>query len=258
LAEPQADPAPAEGPGPGRAPGAPLLEVGDIHVFYGSIEAVKGVSLEVRAGQIVTLIGANGAGKTTTLRTISGLLRPREGTIHLEGTRIDELAPHRIVGLRVGHVPEGRRVFARLTVRDNLALGAFTRRDASGLDADLDRVYTLFPVLQQRQRQAAGTLSGGEQQMLAIGRALMSQPRLLMLDEPSMGLAPLVVERIFETIAEINRSGVTVLLVEQNAHLALALADHGYVLESGRIVLSDTGSALLGNAQVRKAYLGED
>ncbi|MGH2721700.1 MAG: ABC transporter ATP-binding protein [Actinomycetota bacterium] len=251
MAEPQADPAPAPG-------GAPLLEVGDIHVFYGSIEAVKGVSLEVRAGQIVTLIGANGAGKTTTLRTISGLLRPREGTIRFEGERIDDLAPHRIVGLRVGHVPEGRRVFARLTVRDNLALGAFTRRDVSEFGADFDRVFTLFPVLQQRERQAAGTLSGGEQQMLAIGRALMSRPRLLMLDEPSMGLAPLVVERIFETIAEINRSGVTVLLVEQNAHLALALADRGYVLESGRIVLADTGTALLGNAQVRKAYLGED
>ncbi|MGH2689284.1 MAG: ABC transporter ATP-binding protein [Actinomycetota bacterium] len=255
MAEPQADPSPGAGPASG---GAPLLEVAGIHVFYGSIEAVKGVSLEVRAGQIVTLIGANGAGKTTTLRTISGLLRPREGTIRFEGARIDELAPHRIVGLRVGHVPEGRRVFARLTVRDNLALGAFTRRDTSELDADLDRVFALFPVLQQRERQAAGTLSGGEQQMLAIGRALMSRPRLLMLDEPSMGLAPLVVERIFETIAEISRSGVTVLLVEQNAHLALALADHGYVLESGRIVLSDTGDALLGNAQVRKAYLGED
>jgi len=251
LAELQADAAPARG-------GAPLLEVGDIHVFYGSIEAVKGVSLEVRAGQIVTLIGANGAGKTTTLRTISGLLRPRAGTIRFEGARIDDLPPHRIVGLRVGHVPEGRRVFARLTVRDNLTLGAFTRHDASELGPDFDRVFRLFPVLEQRERQAAGTLSGGEQQMLAIGRALMSRPRLLMLDEPSMGLAPLVVERIFETIAEINRSGVTVLLVEQNAHLALALADHGYVLESGRIVLADTGTALLGDAQVRKAYLGED
>jgi branched-chain amino acid transport system ATP-binding protein len=239
-----------------------MLELVDVVVRYGAIEAVKGLSISVGPDEIVTLVGANGAGKTTTLRAISGLLRPASGTIEFDGQRIDGLRAHRISRLGLGHSPEGRRVFARLSVRENLEMGAYSRggrQDGDGsLAADFERVHALFPVLKERQRQPAGTLSGGEQQMLAMGRALMGRPRLLMLDEPSMGLAPIVVERIFEVIAEINRQGVAVLLVEQNAVMALNVAARGYVLESGGIVLADTGEALLANPQVRKAYLGED
>jgi branched-chain amino acid transport system ATP-binding protein len=236
----------------------PLLDVKDIHVFYGNIEAVKGLSFHVNRGEIVCLIGANGAGKTTTLRTVSGLLRPRDGAIFYEGQRIDLLPAHEIVGLGVAQSPEGRRIFPRMSVRENLDMGAFIRRDATGQREDMDRIMDLFPILKERARQAAGTLSGGEQQMLAMGRALMARPRLLLLDEPSMGLAPLVVQTIFDTIREINSQGMTVLLVEQNAAQALSLAHRGYVIETGRIVLEDEASALLENEQVRKAYLGEE
>ncbi len=236
----------------------PLLDVKDIHVFYGNIEAVKGLSFHVNRGEIVCLIGANGAGKTTTLRTISGLLRPAEGAIFYEGQRIDLLPAHEIVGLGVAQSPEGRRIFPRMSVRENLDMGAFIRRDATGQREDMDRIMDLFPILKERARQAAGTLSGGEQQMLAMGRALMARPRLLLLDEPSMGLAPLVVQTIFDTIRDINEQGMTVLLVEQNAAQALSLAHRGYVIETGRIVLEDEASALLENEQVRKAYLGEE
>ncbi|HEV3504657.1 MAG TPA: ABC transporter ATP-binding protein [Actinomycetes bacterium] len=236
----------------------PLLDVKDIHVFYGNIEAVKGLSFHVNRGEIVCLIGANGAGKTTTLRTVSGLLRPRDGAIFYEGQRIDLLPAHEIVGLGVAQSPEGRRIFPRMSVRENLDMGAFIRRDAGGQREDMDRIMDLFPILKERARQAAGTLSGGEQQMLAMGRALMARPRLLLLDEPSMGLAPLVVQTIFDTIRDINEQGMTVLLVEQNAAQALSLAHRGYVIETGKIVLEDEASALLENEQVRKAYLGEE
>jgi branched-chain amino acid transport system ATP-binding protein len=235
-----------------------MLEIDDVVVRYGAIEAVRGITATVGKGEIVTLVGANGAGKTTTLRAISGLLRPASGSIRFEGERIDGLRAHRIAQLGLGHSPEGRRIFARLTVRENLEMGAYARKDGSDLAADFDRVHALFPVLAERARQEAGTLSGGEQQMLAMGRALMGRPRLLMLDEPSMGLAPIVVERIFEVIAEVNRQGIAVLLVEQNAQMALAVASRGYVLEAGEIVLADSGEALLGNPLVRKAYLGEE
>jgi branched-chain amino acid transport system ATP-binding protein len=235
-----------------------LLDVKDIHVFYGNIEAVKGLSFHVNRGEIVSLIGANGAGKTTILRTVSGLLRPRDGAIFYEGQRIDLLPAHEIVGLGVAQSPEGRRIFPRMSVRENLDMGAFIRRDAAGQREDMDRIMDLFPILKERARQAAGTLSGGEQQMLAMGRALMARPRLLLLDEPSMGLAPLVVQTIFETIRDINEQGMTVLLVEQNAAQALSLAHRGYVIETGRIVLEDEASSLLENEQVRKAYLGEE
>ena len=235
-----------------------LLSVESVHVYYGNIQAVKGVSLDVRRGEIATLIGANGAGKTTTLRAISGLLKPREGQILFGGRRIDNQPAHAVVRAGVGHAPEGRRVFGRLTVRENLEMGAFSRNDPGGVREDFDRVYTLFPILRERTTQTAGTLSGGQQQMLAIGRALMGRPQLLMLDEPSLGLAPLVVEKIFEVLREINAQGTTVLLVEQNAQMALRLADRGYVLETGDVVLTDTGDALLANEQVRKAYLGEE
>jgi branched-chain amino acid transport system ATP-binding protein len=235
-----------------------LLDVKDIHVFYGNIEAVKGVSFHVERGEIVSLIGANGAGKTTTLRTVSGLLRPREGAIFYEGQRIDLVAAHDIVGLGVAQSPEGRRIFPRMTVRENLDMGAFIRRDPAGQREDMERIMELFPILKERARQAAGTLSGGEQQMLAMGRALMARPKLLLLDEPSMGLAPLVVQTIFDTIGDINSQGMTVLLVEQNAAQALSLAHRGYVIETGKIVLEDEASALLENEQVRKAYLGEE
>jgi branched-chain amino acid transport system ATP-binding protein len=235
-----------------------MLELEDLRVRYGAIEAVKGVTITVGDGEIVTLVGANGAGKSTTLRAISGLIRPAGGSIRFRGQRIDGLPAHRIARVGLGHAPEGRRVFARLTVRENLEMGAFARSKGADLGPDFERVHALFPILEERELQAAGTLSGGEQQMLAIARALMAQPKLLMLDEPSMGLAPIVVERIFETIAEINRQGIAVLLVEQNAQMALAVANRGYVLESGEIVLADSGEALLGNPQVRKAYLGEE
>jgi len=232
-----------------------LLEVQDLHTFYGNIEALKGVSLEVEEGEVVTLIGSNGAGKSTTLRSISGLTPPREGTIKFDGKEIGETAPQEIVRLGISQAPEGRRVFPRMSVRENLELGAFLRRDES-IRSDLDRVYELFPRLKERERQKAGTMSGGEQQMLAIGRALMSNPRLLLLDEPAMGLAPVLVERIYETVAEINRQGTTILLVEQNANFALDVAKRGYVLETGTVALSDTSDALRASPEVQRAYLG--
>lgn len=233
------------------------LEVRDLVVAYGKVRAVKGISFSVDHGEIVTLIGTNGAGKTTTLRTISGLLPVESGEIYFQGERIDGVPAHRIVERGLAHAPEGRRIFPRMTVEENLLLGAYSRRD-SGIGTDLERVYALFPVLAERRRQAAGTFSGGEQQMLAIGRALMSRPKLLMLDEPSMGLSPLMMQRIMATVRELKEQGTTILLVEQNAQAALELADRVYVLEVGRVVLSDTGRNLLGNEQVRKAYLGED
>jgi branched-chain amino acid transport system ATP-binding protein len=232
------------------------LEVHDLDTFYGNIHALQGVSLTVRDGEIVTLIGANGAGKSTTLRTISGILQPRGGQITLDGQRIDSLPPHRIVELGVCQVPEGRRIFSRMTVLENLEMGAFARKDRGQLRAELDRIFELFPRLKERIGQKGGTLSGGEQQMLAIGRALMSQPKILLLDEPSMGLAPILVETIFRTVQEINQQGVTVLLVEQNALMALQVAHRGYVLETGAIVLDDTAASLRENETVQKAYLG--
>ncbi|MGI8682928.1 MAG: ABC transporter ATP-binding protein [Mycobacteriales bacterium] len=236
-----------------------LLEVTDLRVAYGKIEAVKGISFTVEAGQVVTLIGTNGAGKTTTLRTLSGLLRPRTGEVRFEGERIDGEAAHRIVARGMAHAPEGRHIFPLMTIAENLELGAYTRSDGTaGVRADIDRVHDLFPVLAERRSQAAGTLSGGEQQMLAIGRALMSKPRLLMLDEPSMGLSPIMMEKIFTTVRELREQGTTILLVEQNASAALSLADIGYVIEIGAIVLSGTGRDLLRDDKVRKAYLGED
>jgi branched-chain amino acid transport system ATP-binding protein len=232
-----------------------LLEVQDLHTFYGNIEALKGVSLEVEEGEVVTLIGSNGAGKSTTLRSISGLTPPREGTIKFDGKEIGETAPQDIVRLGISQAPEGRRVFPRMSVRENLELGAFLRRDES-IRSDLDRVYELFPRLKERERQKAGTMSGGEQQMLAIGRALMGQPKLLLLDEPSMGIAPILVERIYQTIAEINQQGTTILLVEQNANFALDVSQRGYVLETGKVVMTDQSASLRTNPEVQKAYLG--
>jgi branched-chain amino acid transport system ATP-binding protein len=235
----------------------PILELADVHVSYGKIAAVRGISLSVDEGEIVTLIGGNGAGKTTTLKTISGVRRTHPGTIEFEGERIDRLAPHEIVARGVCQAPEGRRIFPRMTVKENLEMGAYHRRDPAAVGEDFARVFALFPVLEERLGQAGGTLSGGEQQMLAIGRALMSRPRLLMLDEPSMGLAPMLVERIFGIIREINAQGTPILLIEQNAQMALQTAARGYVIESGQIVLQDRAENLLGNDQVRKAYLGE-
>lgn len=233
-----------------------LLEVNDIHTYYGNIHALKGISLTVEEGEIVTLIGANGAGKTTTLRSISGLLKPRQGTIHLEGEDLANFKAHEVVYKRVAMVPEGRGIFSRLTVAENLDMGAFSRTDNAGISRDLERVFTLFPRLKERRTQVAGTLSGGEQQMLATGRALMADPRLLLMDEPSMGLAPVLVESIFETIQEINKEGTTILLVEQNAQMALSVAGRGYVLQTGEIVLHDTAANLQKNEMVQKAYLG--
>jgi len=235
----------------------PLLEISNLHVYYGAIHALKGISFFVEAGEIVTLIGANGAGKSTTLRTISGLLRPRQGSVMFEGQDLTRTAPDLIVKRGLCQAPEGRRVFPNLTVLENLEMGAYTRRDGE-IRKDMDRVMERFPRLRERIAQPAGTLSGGEQQMLAIGRALMGRPRVLLLDEPSLGLAPFLVKDIFRIIREINESGTTILLVEQNAHMALGAAHRGYVLETGQVVLSDTGDALLHNPQVRKAYLGED
>jgi len=235
---------------------AALLEIDDIHVFYDKIQALKGVSLEVQQGQIVTLVGGNGAGKSTTLKTVSGLLHPRQGEIRLAGERLNERPAHRIAALGVVQVPEGRRVFGRLTVRENLEMGAFARRDRAGIAEDKDRMSALFPRLKERWHQLAGTLSGGEQQMVATARALLARPTVLLMDEPSMGLAPTVVEQVFETIAAINEQGVTILLVEQNALLALSIADRGYVLESGRIIVSGRGSDLLDDERVQRAYLG--
>ena len=233
-----------------------LLELQDVHVKYGAVAALKGVTLEVNEGEIVTLLGANGAGKTTTLRTISGLLRPAAGRVVYEGRPIDTMPAHQVLGAGIGHVPEGRRVFPRMSVLENLEMGAYQRK--GGNKATMERVFELFPVLAERRTQDGGTLSGGEQQMLAIGRALMSQPRLLLLDEPSMGLAPLIVAKIFEIIAEINAAGTTVLLVEQNAAQALKLAQRGYVLETGSIVMADDAQTLLSDDRVRAAYLGEE
>jgi len=233
-----------------------MLEVSDIHTYYGNIHALTGISLTVEKGEIVTLIGANGAGKTTILRTICGLLKPRPGQIFLEGEEITKLKAHQIVYKGVAMVPEGRGIFARLTVTENLDLGAYSRKDRSTFQTDLERVFSIFPRLKERHSQIAGTLSGGEQQMLAIGRALMAHPRLLLLDEPSMGLAPILVESIFETIKTINHEGTTILLVEQNALMALSIAQRGYVLQSGQIVLSDTAENLKKNEEVQKAYLG--
>ena len=234
-----------------------LLEVKDIHTYYGAIHALRGVTLTVDEGEIVTLIGSNGAGKSTTLRTISGLLRPRQGEITLRGKRIDGMKPHEIAEAGVSQSPEGRRVFARMTVHENLEMGAFSRREKVPA-SDYEHIYELFPRLRERTAQRAGTLSGGEQQMLAIGRALMASPRLLLLDEPSMGLAPILVEQIFTIIKTINQAGTTVLLVEQNALMALGIANRGYILQSGEIVLTDTAAVLAGNEAVQRAYLGGD
>jgi branched-chain amino acid transport system ATP-binding protein len=233
-----------------------LLKIDDIHVFYDNIEALKGVSLRVEANQIVALVGANGAGKTTTLRAISGLLHPRVGEIRLDGESLGGIPPHEIASMGLLQVPEGRRVFARLTIDENLAMGAFARRDHQAVAEDRERMLTLFPRLRERLKQVAGTLSGGEQQMLATARALMGRPRILLMDEPSMGLSPALVEQVFETIRTINERGVTILLVEQNALMALDIANFAYVMESGRIVLEGSGKELLDNEKVQRAYLG--
>lgn len=234
-----------------------MLRIENLSTGYGNIRVLHQINLNVGEGEIVTLIGSNGVGKTTTLKTISGLMRPGEGSIHFSGQDISRTPPHKIVEMGISHVPEGRNVFPRLTVRENLEMGAYTRKDKAAIRKDYAQVMETFPQLSLREKQSAGTLSGGEQQMLAMGRALMSRPRLLLLDEPSMGLAPLVVLGIFEIIAEINRQGTTILLVEQNAQIALRTAHRGYVMETGRITLSDSAAALLQNDQVRKAYLGE-
>ncbi len=235
-----------------------MLELKDVHTYYGNIHALKGISLTVEQGEVVTLIGSNGAGKSTTLRTISGLLKPRKGEIWFEGQRLDGVPAHRIVLRGVLQSPEGRRIFPRLTVLENLEMGAFTRTDKPGIAEDLDRVFGLFPRLRERTKQKGGTLSGGEQQMLAIGRALMGRPRVLLLDEPSMGLAPVLVEQIFEIIKDINKQGTTILLVEQNALMALGVASRGYVLQTGEIVLANTAQALIADEMVQKAYLGHE
>jgi branched-chain amino acid transport system ATP-binding protein len=234
-----------------------ILELEDVHTYYGAIQALRGITLDVREGEIVTLLGANGAGKSTTLRSINGLNHPRRGRIVFRGDDITQVPPHDIVSRGISQSPEGRKLFPRMTVLENLEMGAFQRKDRSDLKGDMDRVFALFPRLAERKTQKAGTLSGGEQQMCAIGRALMAQPKLLMLDEPSMGLAPIFVEKVFEIIVEINKQGTPILLVEQNAMMALDVADRGYVLETGVIVLADDAKALRQNEQVRKTYLGE-
>jgi len=233
-----------------------LLEVNDIHTYYGNIHALKGISLNVEDGEIVTLIGANGAGKTTTLRTISGLIRPRQGNILLEGEDIEKYAAHDLVYKGIAMVPEGRGIFAKMSVRENLEMGAYSRNDNDGIQKDLEWVFEILPRLKEREKQVAGTLSGGEQQMLATARALMTRPRILLMDEPSMGLAPVLVEAIFDTIELVNKEGTTILLVEQNATMALSIAHRGYVLQTGQIVLSDTAANLQKNEMVQKAYLG--
>ena len=234
----------------------PFLEVDNVHSYYGNIHALKGISLTVEKGEIVTLIGANGAGKSTTLRTICGLMKPREGSVHFDDKDIAPLKPHEIILRGMSMVPEGRRIFARLTVGENLEMGAFTRKQGPDIAKDLELVFTLFPRLKERRNQVGGTLSGGEQQMLATARALMAHPRLLLMDEPSMGLAPVLVEAIFETILRINKEGTTILLVEQNASMALSVANRGYILQTGTIVLTDTAGNLQKNTMVQKAYLG--
>jgi branched-chain amino acid transport system ATP-binding protein len=241
-----------------KADGNVILKLDDVHTYYGTIQALKGISIEVQEGEIVTLIGANGAGKSTTLRSINGLNHPREGTITFQGTDITDTPAHEIVRMGISQSPEGRHVFSRMSVLENLEMGAYQRENRSEISQDLDRVYTLFPRLQERRVQKAGTLSGGEQQMLAMGRALMARPKLLLLDEPSMGLAPIFVEKIFEIIREINDQGTPILLVEQNALMALDIANRGYVLEIGHIALADDAKALRDNEQVRKTYLGEE
>ena len=243
--------------GAGDGKGEVILKLENVHTFYGTIEALKGISLEVHEGEIVTLIGANGAGKSTTLRSINGLNQPRDGTIVFQGKNITHKPPHDIVQMGISQSPEGRRLFPHMSVLENLEMGAFQRKDRSGIREDLDRVYALFPRLAERKSQRGGTLSGGEQQMCAIGRALMARPKLLMLDEPSMGLAPIFVEKIFEIIVEINKQGTPILLVEQNALMALEVANRGYVLETGKVALADDAKALRSNEDVRKTYLGE-
>ncbi|MEV4881040.1 ABC transporter ATP-binding protein [Streptomyces cyaneofuscatus] len=235
-----------------------LLEVEDLRVAYGKIEAVKGISFKVDEGEVVTLIGTNGAGKTTTLRTLSGLIKPLTGQIKFNGKSLRKVPAHQVVSLGLAHSPEGRHIFPRMSIEDNLRLGAFLRKDSDGINKDIQRAYDLFPILGERRKQASGTLSGGEQQMLAMGRALMSQPKLLMLDEPSMGLSPIMMQKIMATITELRAQGTTILLVEQNAQAALSLANHAHVMEVGSIVLSGTGQDLLHDDSVRKAYLGED
>ena len=261
----------AQDPGPGSAPvtaaaagpnpaaaavGDAMLRLDNVHTYYGHIHALQGVTMEVRQGEIVTLIGANGAGKTTTLKTISGLLHPREGKVEFEGKDISKMAAHQLVRLGIGHSPEGRRIFSRLTILDNLRMGAFTRPQ-NDIDGDLEHVFELFPRLRERTTQRGGSLSGGEQQMLAIGRAMMARPRVLLLDEPSLGLSPILVQQIFAIIQEINSTGTTILLVEQNALQALIVANRGYVLQNGRVVLSGPSAELRENEMVRSAYLGE-
>jgi branched-chain amino acid transport system ATP-binding protein len=235
----------------------PILEVKDIKVHYGAIEALRGVSLEVAQGQVVALIGANGAGKTTTLRAVSKMLKPSAGSVRFQGEDVTRLPSHALVSRGMAHAPEGRGIFLNLTVRENLDLGAYLRRDRAGIQQDAEKGFSLFPILAERRSQVAGTLSGGEQQMLAVARALMSRPKLLLLDEPSLGLAPQVVERIFSVLREVNATGVAILLVEQNAHKALQLAHRAYVLETGNVVMTGTGKELLASPEVRKAYLGE-
>jgi branched-chain amino acid transport system ATP-binding protein len=241
---------------PEAAVDAPLLRLDNVHAAYGHIEALQGVSLEVRRGEIVAMLGGNGAGKSTTLKTISGLMHPRAGRIEMEGNDVTQVPAHRLVRMGIGHAPEGRRIFARMTVLENLQMGAYSRTDGAAIASDYERVFGLFPRLQERRGQSAGTLSGGEQQMLAIGRALMARPKLLLLDEPSMGLSPVLVEQIFAIIRDINAQGTTILLVEQNALMALQVASRGYILQTGKIVLADTAANLAQNEQVKKAYLG--
>ncbi len=233
-----------------------MLSIQDLNVYYGSIHALKGVSLEVNEGEIVTLIGANGAGKSTLLKTLSGLLKPKEGTIHYQDSLISGKPAQSIVKMGVSQVPEGRRVFADMTVEENIELGAYLRKDKAEIGKDFKKVYGIFPRLYERRKQTAGTLSGGEQQMLAMGRAIMARPKLLLLDEPSMGLAPLMVKTIFETVKDISKAGTTILLVEQNAHIALSIADRGYVIETGRVILSGTAAELQASEEVKNAYLG--
>jgi branched-chain amino acid transport system ATP-binding protein len=247
---------PTTAPVAAAAGGVPLLKLTDVEASYGAIRALRGISLEVNHGEVVAMLGGNGAGKSTTLRTISGLMHPRSGHIELDGHDITHVPAHKLVTQGIGHAPEGRRIFNRLTVLENLQMGAYSRHDKAGIEADFERVFGLFPRLQERHEQAAGTLSGGEQQMLAIGRALMARPKLLLLDEPSMGLAPVLVEQIFTIIRDINAQGTTILLVEQNAQMALQVAGRGYILQTGQIVLADTAAALANNEQVKKAYLG--